>query len=144
MLLVLNNIFSRSQSASEDIQVEKFKQSPNPLSVHAFCNSLCVLSPLPPLSVAPVLLPLPSLLTVNISPLPLPSCLPAVCHLSCQTSSLCFDNESFSLCFSSLSTSISLVSFCPSVLGELYFLATGAPSATARAGVIYKIVDPSR
>ncbi|KTG40826.1 hypothetical protein cypCar_00046765 [Cyprinus carpio] len=27
---------------------------------------------------------------------------------------------------------------------ELYFLATGAASATARAGVVYKIVDPSR
>ncbi|XP_073785851.1 HHIP-like protein 1 isoform X4 [Danio rerio] len=31
-----------------------------------------------------------------------------------------------------------------SSLGELYFLATGAASATARAGVVYKIVDPSR
>uniref|UniRef100_A0A8C1UYW9 Si:ch211-136a13.1 n=1 Tax=Cyprinus carpio TaxID=7962 RepID=A0A8C1UYW9_CYPCA len=30
------------------------------------------------------------------------------------------------------------------VSGELYFLATGAASATARAGVVYKIVDPSR
>lgn len=28
--------------------------------------------------------------------------------------------------------------------GELYFLATGSPGATARAGVIYKIMDPSK
>lgn len=33
---------------------------------------------------------------------------------------------------------------CLSVAGELYFLATGAPSAAVRAGVIYKIIDPSR
>lgn len=33
---------------------------------------------------------------------------------------------------------------CQSIPGELYFLATGAPSATTRAGFIYKIVDPSR
>lgn len=47
------------------------------------------------------------------------------------------------------SRSVLLISICltltpKSVLGELYFLATGAPSATARAGYIYKIVDPSR
>ncbi|XP_076590363.1 HHIP-like protein 1 [Chaetodon auriga] len=37
-----------------------------------------------------------------------------------------------------------IISFAEDEAGELYFLATGAPSATARAGVIYKIVDPSR
>ena len=38
-----------------------------------------------------------------------------------------------------------LTLLCSSPLqGELYFMATGAPSSTARAGVIYKIVDPSR
>lgn len=37
-----------------------------------------------------------------------------------------------------------IISFAEDEAGELYFLATGAPSATARAGVIYKVVDPSR
>ncbi|XP_053728921.1 HHIP-like protein 1 isoform X2 [Synchiropus splendidus] len=37
-----------------------------------------------------------------------------------------------------------IMSFAEDEAGELYFLATGAPSAKARAGVIYKIVDPSR
>uniref|UniRef100_A0A4W5P190 Si:ch211-136a13.1 n=1 Tax=Hucho hucho TaxID=62062 RepID=A0A4W5P190_9TELE len=37
-----------------------------------------------------------------------------------------------------------IISFSEDEAGELYFLATGAPSASARAGVIYKIVDPSR
>nr|XP_033486170.1 HHIP-like protein 1 [Epinephelus lanceolatus] len=37
-----------------------------------------------------------------------------------------------------------IISFAEDEAGELYFLATGAPSAMARAGVIYKIVDPSR
>ncbi|XP_034721638.1 HHIP-like protein 1 [Etheostoma cragini] len=37
-----------------------------------------------------------------------------------------------------------IISFAEDEAGELYFLATGAASATARAGVIYKIVDPSR
>ncbi|XP_062275310.1 HHIP-like protein 1 [Scomber scombrus] len=37
-----------------------------------------------------------------------------------------------------------IISFAEDESGELYFLATGAPSATARAGVVYKIVDPSR
>uniref|UniRef100_A0A7N8XIR3 HHIP-like protein 1 n=1 Tax=Mastacembelus armatus TaxID=205130 RepID=A0A7N8XIR3_9TELE len=37
-----------------------------------------------------------------------------------------------------------IISFAEDEAGELYFLATGAPSATARAGIIYKIVDPSR
>ncbi|KAJ0063370.1 hypothetical protein NL108_002709 [Boleophthalmus pectinirostris] len=37
-----------------------------------------------------------------------------------------------------------IISFAEDEAGELYFLATGSPSATARAGVIYKIVDPSR
>uniref|UniRef100_A0A4W5P166 Si:ch211-136a13.1 n=1 Tax=Hucho hucho TaxID=62062 RepID=A0A4W5P166_9TELE len=36
-----------------------------------------------------------------------------------------------------------IISFSEDEAGELYFLATGAPSASARAGVIYKIVDPS-
>lgn len=37
-----------------------------------------------------------------------------------------------------------IISFAEDEAGELYILATGAPSATAKAGVIYKIVDPSR
>ncbi|XP_072248660.1 HHIP-like protein 1 isoform X1 [Leuresthes tenuis] len=37
-----------------------------------------------------------------------------------------------------------IISFAEDEAGELYFLATGTPSATARAGVIYKIVDTSR
>uniref|UniRef100_A0A3P8Y848 SRCR domain-containing protein n=1 Tax=Esox lucius TaxID=8010 RepID=A0A3P8Y848_ESOLU len=37
-----------------------------------------------------------------------------------------------------------IISFAEDEAGELYFLATGAPSAAARAGVIYKIIDPSR
>ncbi|KAM6933679.1 HHIP-like protein 1 [Xenentodon cancila] len=37
-----------------------------------------------------------------------------------------------------------IISFAEDEAGELYFLSTGVPSATARAGVIYKIVDPSR
>lgn len=30
------------------------------------------------------------------------------------------------------------------VQGELYFMSTGVPSATAARGVIYKVTDPSR
>uniref|UniRef100_A0A3Q0SB82 Si:ch211-136a13.1 n=1 Tax=Amphilophus citrinellus TaxID=61819 RepID=A0A3Q0SB82_AMPCI len=37
-----------------------------------------------------------------------------------------------------------IISFAEDEAGELYFLATGVPSATSRRGVIYKIVDPSR
>ncbi|XP_061684283.1 HHIP-like protein 1 [Syngnathoides biaculeatus] len=37
-----------------------------------------------------------------------------------------------------------IISFAEDEAGELYFLSTGAPSATARAGIIYKVVDPSR
>uniref|UniRef100_A0A665UJL7 Si:ch211-136a13.1 n=1 Tax=Echeneis naucrates TaxID=173247 RepID=A0A665UJL7_ECHNA len=37
-----------------------------------------------------------------------------------------------------------IISFAEDEAGELYFLSTGVPSATARAGIIYKIVDPSR
>uniref|UniRef100_A0A3Q3B8W9 HHIP-like protein 1 n=1 Tax=Kryptolebias marmoratus TaxID=37003 RepID=A0A3Q3B8W9_KRYMA len=37
-----------------------------------------------------------------------------------------------------------IISFAEDEAGELYFLATRVASATARAGVIYKIVDPSR
>uniref|UniRef100_A0A672Z3F5 HHIP-like protein 1 n=1 Tax=Sphaeramia orbicularis TaxID=375764 RepID=A0A672Z3F5_9TELE len=37
-----------------------------------------------------------------------------------------------------------IISFAEDEAGELYFLATGSPSAKARAGVIYKIIDPSR
>uniref|UniRef100_M4AUT8 HHIP-like protein 1 n=1 Tax=Xiphophorus maculatus TaxID=8083 RepID=M4AUT8_XIPMA len=37
-----------------------------------------------------------------------------------------------------------IISFAEDEAGELYFLATGVPSATASSGVIYKIVDPSR
>uniref|UniRef100_A0A8C4ZYL8 Uncharacterized protein n=1 Tax=Gadus morhua TaxID=8049 RepID=A0A8C4ZYL8_GADMO len=36
-----------------------------------------------------------------------------------------------------------IISFAEDEAGELYFLATGTPSASARAGVIYKITDPS-
>ncbi|XP_062409301.1 HHIP-like protein 1 [Sardina pilchardus] len=37
-----------------------------------------------------------------------------------------------------------IISFGEDEAGELYFLATGVPSASSRAGVVYKIVDPSR
>ncbi|XP_055030141.2 HHIP-like protein 1 [Misgurnus anguillicaudatus] len=37
-----------------------------------------------------------------------------------------------------------IISFGEDEAGELYFLATGVASATSRAGVVYKIVDPSR
>ncbi|XP_076138892.1 HHIP-like protein 1 [Alosa pseudoharengus] len=37
-----------------------------------------------------------------------------------------------------------IISFAEDEAGELYFLATGVPSAHSRAGVVYKIVDPSR
>ncbi|XP_039987119.1 HHIP-like protein 1 [Xiphias gladius] len=37
-----------------------------------------------------------------------------------------------------------IISFAEDEAGELYFLATGAPSAAARAGVVFKFVDPSR
>uniref|UniRef100_A0A8C5HAS3 HHIP-like protein 1 n=1 Tax=Gouania willdenowi TaxID=441366 RepID=A0A8C5HAS3_GOUWI len=37
-----------------------------------------------------------------------------------------------------------IISFAEDEAGELYFLTTGVPSATAKAGVVYKIVDPSR
>ncbi|XP_051580865.1 HHIP-like protein 1 [Myxocyprinus asiaticus] len=37
-----------------------------------------------------------------------------------------------------------IISFGEDEAGELYVLATGAASAKARAGVVYKIVDPSR
>ncbi|XP_075995785.1 HHIP-like protein 1 [Genypterus blacodes] len=37
-----------------------------------------------------------------------------------------------------------IISFAEDEAGELYFLATGIASATSRAGVVYKIVDPSR
>lgn len=54
-----------------------------------------------------------------------------------------FDNV-FLFSLSVLLSSVRLTLVPRSVPGELYFLATGAPSATARAGFIYKIVDPSR
>ncbi|CAN9511582.1 unnamed protein product [Ophioblennius macclurei] len=37
-----------------------------------------------------------------------------------------------------------IISFAEDEAGELYFLATGVPSAKSRAGIIYKIVDPSK
>ncbi|MBN3307471.1 HIPL1 protein, partial [Amia calva] len=37
-----------------------------------------------------------------------------------------------------------IISFAEDEAGELYFLSTGSPSAAVRAGVVYKIVDPSR
>ncbi|XP_053356648.1 HHIP-like protein 1 isoform X2 [Clarias gariepinus] len=36
-----------------------------------------------------------------------------------------------------------IISFGEDEAGELYFLATGTPSAASRGGVVYKIVDPS-
>lgn len=33
---------------------------------------------------------------------------------------------------------------CSLSKGELYFMSTGVPSATAARGVIYKVIDPSR
>lgn len=33
---------------------------------------------------------------------------------------------------------------CSLFKGELYFMSTGVPSATAARGVIYKVIDPSR
>lgn len=57
--------------------------------------------------------------------------------------------QRFSFFSNFFSMSVLLTSICLTLvsqydLGELYFLATGAPSATAKAGFIYKIVDPSR
>ncbi|XP_004682075.1 PREDICTED: HHIP-like protein 1 [Condylura cristata] len=37
-----------------------------------------------------------------------------------------------------------IISFGEDEAGELYFLSTGMPSATAARGVIYKVIDPSR
>ncbi|NXO76330.1 HIPL1 protein, partial [Sitta europaea] len=37
-----------------------------------------------------------------------------------------------------------IISFAEDEAGELYFLSTGVPSATAPNGVVYKVVDPSR
>ncbi|XP_023575408.1 HHIP-like protein 1 [Octodon degus] len=37
-----------------------------------------------------------------------------------------------------------IISFAEDEAGELYFLSTGVPSATAAHGVVYKVVDPSR
>uniref|UniRef100_A0A8C6NIX6 Si:ch211-136a13.1 n=1 Tax=Nothobranchius furzeri TaxID=105023 RepID=A0A8C6NIX6_NOTFU len=37
-----------------------------------------------------------------------------------------------------------IISFAEDEAGELYFLSTGVPSAKAKSGVIYKIIDPSR
>uniref|UniRef100_A0A8C2W1G6 Soluble scavenger receptor cysteine-rich domain-containing protein SSC5D n=1 Tax=Chinchilla lanigera TaxID=34839 RepID=A0A8C2W1G6_CHILA len=37
-----------------------------------------------------------------------------------------------------------IISFAEDEAGELYFLSTGVPSATAAHGVIYKVIDPSR
>ncbi|XP_028677084.2 HHIP-like protein 1 [Erpetoichthys calabaricus] len=37
-----------------------------------------------------------------------------------------------------------IISFAEDEAGELYFMSTGIPSATAPSGVVYKIVDPSR
>ncbi|NWI08783.1 HIPL1 protein, partial [Crypturellus soui] len=37
-----------------------------------------------------------------------------------------------------------IISFAEDEAGELYFMSTGIPSATARAGVVYKVVDTSR
>lgn len=37
-----------------------------------------------------------------------------------------------------------IISFAEDEAGELYFMSTGVPSATAAHGVIYKVIDPSR
>ncbi|XP_033848386.3 HHIP-like protein 1 [Acipenser ruthenus] len=37
-----------------------------------------------------------------------------------------------------------IISFAEDEAGELYFLSTGSPSAAVSAGVMYKIIDPSR
>ncbi|KAM8780992.1 HHIP-like protein 1 [Rhynchonycteris naso] len=37
-----------------------------------------------------------------------------------------------------------IISFAEDEAGELYFMSTGEPSATAARGVIYKVIDPSR
>ncbi|XP_006839581.1 PREDICTED: HHIP-like protein 1 [Chrysochloris asiatica] len=37
-----------------------------------------------------------------------------------------------------------IISFAEDEAGELYFMSTGVPSATAAHGVVYKVVDPSR
>ncbi|XP_028818945.1 HHIP-like protein 1 [Denticeps clupeoides] len=37
-----------------------------------------------------------------------------------------------------------IISFAEDEAGELFFMATGVPSAHSKAGVVYKIVDPSR
>ncbi|KAM6202879.1 HHIP-like protein 1 [Rhynchocyon petersi] len=37
-----------------------------------------------------------------------------------------------------------IISFAEDEAGELYFMSTGIPSATAAGGVIYKVIDPSR
>ncbi|XP_016075652.1 PREDICTED: HHIP-like protein 1 [Miniopterus natalensis] len=37
-----------------------------------------------------------------------------------------------------------IISFAEDEAGELYFMSTGVPSATAAHGVVYKIIDPSR
>ncbi|KAJ8369335.1 hypothetical protein SKAU_G00093630 [Synaphobranchus kaupii] len=37
-----------------------------------------------------------------------------------------------------------IISFAEDEAGELYFMSTGVPSASSRAGFLYKIVDPSR
>ncbi|XP_033622629.1 HHIP-like protein 1, partial [Fukomys damarensis] len=37
-----------------------------------------------------------------------------------------------------------IISFAEDEAGELYFMSTGVPSATAAYGVVYKVIDPSR
>ncbi|XP_039108847.1 HHIP-like protein 1 [Hyaena hyaena] len=37
-----------------------------------------------------------------------------------------------------------IISFAEDEAGELYFMSTGVPSAAAAAGVVYKVIDPSR
>ncbi|XP_037687832.1 HHIP-like protein 1 isoform X2 [Choloepus didactylus] len=37
-----------------------------------------------------------------------------------------------------------IISFAEDEAGELYFMSTGMPSATAARGVVYKVIDPSR
>ncbi|KAM5273737.1 HHIP-like protein 1 [Ctenodactylus gundi] len=37
-----------------------------------------------------------------------------------------------------------IISFAEDEAGELYFMSTGVPSATAAHGVVYKVIDPSR
>lgn len=113
-MLLVFNIIPLSECASQEIYAERFKQSPS------LCTRFLTYGGLSSLSA----------LFFSLFLLSIP---PSSCFSPHSTSSLSF---------------YPYLSLCPLlplfVLGELYFLATGTPSARARGGVIYKIVDPSR